>query len=50
MTGDGVRGRILGRAYDLLADGAFHGYEVVMRALPPLVPPQLPNQQSLGPP
>jgi len=29
----------------LLANGEFHGYEVVMRALPPLVPPQLAIRQ-----
>ena len=33
--GDGVRGRILERAYDLLADGECHDYEDVMRVLLP---------------
>jgi hypothetical protein len=32
---DGVWGRILGRAYELLADGAFHDYEDVTRVLLP---------------
>lgn len=37
----GFRNRIGTKAYELLADGEFHDYEALIRALLPLVPPHM---------